>query len=403
VAQAGQYDPSVVARIRERLTNLSQGDGDGSLWLLSYDNSVLLAAPEGVQARHLAELIKDPSIRSFPSSELNGHSSNNIPTYESLTLEDAIAVAKRVLEKGGHLSKETALAQKDLRPRMMVQDRRAAKKPGDAASESMITAIVTNGVKDGWLEAFKRIPGKTGTEAVFMRHSSDRSAQASLLQTSHLASAIEATHGVSVNLQTRNEQANGPRKFQNRATMFEQELQTRRIGALPETRELFFNVIDELMTERSGTEILLPDLFTEANKRAQLKAQEASFAAEKNWGISAKCIQRLMLSAGAFIGEKGTPLADKIGANSTPIASLAPDFRRLCEAHIVIHIIKTLGGINYDDDPYYLGLVLYRRGREHAVPPEELKTKVDKLLTHLWDQRQIVMDEDRMIRVPNKS
>jgi hypothetical protein len=141
--------------------NLSQSDGDGSLWLLSYDNSVLLAAPEGVQARHLAELIKDPSIRSFPSSELNGHSSNSIPTYESLTLEDAIAVAKRVLEKGGHLSKETALAQKDLRPRMMAQDRRAVKKPGDAASESMITAIVTNGVKDGWLEAFKRVPGKS--------------------------------------------------------------------------------------------------------------------------------------------------------------------------------------------------------------------------------------------------
>ena len=57
-----------------------------------------------------------------------------------------------------------------------------------------------------------------------------------------------------------------------------------------------------------------------------------------------------------------------------------------------------MDGIKWDDDPYYLGLLLYRRGREHAVSAEELKVKADQILTYLNEQGKIEMDDERIIR-----
>jgi hypothetical protein len=61
--------------------------------------------------------------------------------------------------------------------------------------------------------------------------------------------------------------------------------------------------------------------------------------------------------------------------------------------------MRQMGGISYDDDPYYLGLTLYRRGVEKAVSAEELKTKADQILTYLDQQGRIEMDGNRQIRV----
>jgi hypothetical protein len=65
---------------------------------------------------------------------------------------------------------------------------------------------------------------------------------------------------------------------------------------------------------------------------------------------------------------------------------------------LVEHIISGSGGIKYDDDPYYIGLTLYRRGREKAVSPEDLKAKADAILAYLEESGRIEMGEDRMIR-----
>jgi hypothetical protein len=63
------------------------------------------------------------------------------------------------------------------------------------------------------------------------------------------------------------------------------------------------------------------------------------------------------------------------------------------------HIIAKTGGINYDDDTYYLGLALYRRGKHQAIPPEELKAKADNLLAYLLRGNRIEMGPDRQVRV----
>jgi len=130
----------------------------------------------------------------------------------------------------------------------------------------------------------------------------------------------------------------------------------------------------------------------------EAEARKLVYTTEKNWSIAEKCIQRLMLWAGVLITEDGHPLVDRIGCNSTIVGSLASDFRRKCEAYLAERIIFRLGGISYDDDPYYLGLTLYRRGGQKPVPPEELKARTDELLTYLQAENKIHMDSDRMIQ-----
>ncbi len=85
------------------------------------------------------------------------------------------------------------------------------------------------------------------------------------------------------------------------------------------------------------------------------------------------------------------------------VFALAPDFRRICEAFLVLHIIEKTGGISFDDHPYYLGLTLYRRGRARAVSVEELKAKADAILLYLVEKGSIEMDSERTIRVKTQS
>ena len=80
------------------------------------------------------------------------------------------------------------------------------------------------------------------------------------------------------------------------------------------------------------------------------------------------------------------------------VFSLEKDFRRKCEAYMALEIIKRLDGINFDDDLYYLGLVLYRRGKEKAVAADDLKARTDELLAFMQENGDIEMGDDRIIR-----
>jgi hypothetical protein len=79
--------------------------------------------------------------------------------------------------------------------------------------------------------------------------------------------------------------------------------------------------------------------------------------------------------------------------------SIVDDSRRIIEGFLAEHIIRAMNGINYDDDLYYLGLTLYRRGGQKPVSPEELKVKADALLLYLLEQEKIEIAEDKMIRI----
>ena len=392
IAEQGEStDMDVATRIRDRVMGYAQSDpAGGFLWVLSYDNSVLMLierlmpAYPNIRVRHIADLIR-------PKSTLSSRQSTAVGVQPAVNgsvifpLAEAIELAKRVLRTGSHTSKENALPQKDLRLRMEALDPRAKKRLGDSRSVSLISDIVNDGREHGWVHKFNRIPDKSGTEALYLEASAE--AQTPPEPSTPAAVIAGPTSEPASDLQKR--------KYPSRATEFEQALQKSRIGSMPETRDLMFDVIGDLFQEPvDGNQkpMLLLDLFAEVARRAQLKADHVGYVAEKNWPIATRCILRLMLWSGVLISEDRTVIQDKIGCNSTRVAGVAEDFRRTCEGFMTLHIIAASRSISYDDDPYYLGMTLYRRGLERAVPADELKVKADQILTYLDQQQKIEMD-----------
>jgi hypothetical protein len=358
----------------------------------------LMPTHPNIRVRHIADLIRSKLVerreqRSLPFPQPTIASTQLAHNGQGIfPLQEAIELAKRVLRMGDHTSRENALPQKDLRLRMEALDNRAKKRLGDHRSVSLITDIVNDGRENGWIQRFNRVPDKSGTEAVFLDASRD--AQAASEPIAPPAEIPTPLTGPAPDPQKR--------KFPSRATAFEHALQKSRIGSMPETRDLMFDAIETLFQEPAdGSQAppLLLDLFAEVARRAQSKADHIGYVAEKNWPIATRCILRLMLWSGVLIGEDRTVIQDKIGCNSTRVAKVATDFRRTCEGFMTLHIIAASGTFSYDDDPYYLGMTLYRRGLERAVPADELKLRADQILTHLDQQKRIEMDGDRQIRV----
>jgi hypothetical protein len=262
---------------------------------------------------------------------------------------------------------------------------------------------VDDGLQQGWLKRFRRVPGKTGTEALYLFEVQSPGADEAGRQTqASEATLLGATSASADTTSLPDTQGARRQKFQNRSTEFEGHLQKSRIGSMPETREPMFDAIESIFetgSDGQNSGVLLPQLFSEVTSRARTEGDKRGYSAEKNWPVASKCVQRLMLWAGVLLSEKGEAIADKIGCNSTCVHSLLPDFRLVCEGFLATHIMRQMGGISYDDDPYYLGLTLYRRGVEKAVSAEELKTKADQILTYLDQQGRIEMDGNRQIRV----
>jgi hypothetical protein len=409
---AGEGEPAEIdwtPRIRDRVIGYSQSDpAGGSLWVLSYDNQLLMVigglitAYKHVRVKHLAELISAASIQRraqrtlpFPLPASDSSRAQQAPESTALPLADGIELAKSILRQGGYTSRDLALPQKDLRLKMETVDRRARKLFGDSQSISLITDIVNDGLQKGWIQRFRRVPEKSGTEQIYFGAS-----QPVVVASAPVLPAPSAPAPATVPPAPVEDQKH---KFPTRATEFENHLRKSLIGCIPETREVIFDALESTLAETGEQPMILLDAFAEAVRRAQAIADEKGYTAEKNWPVAIKCVLRLMLWSGVLLSESGAVIAEKIGYNSTRIAKLAPDFRRTCEGFLVLHIIRQSEMISYSDDPYYLGMTLYRRGLGKAVSSDELKIKADQILTYLYDLGTIEMDGDRQIRVCKQS
>ena len=443
IGTADEFDKSWGPRLRDRLVQgVQQGGGviGGTSLLLSYDNSVLSHARAAstttnpVTALHFSELFKmgvhkDPRIkqRSLFSGESDraklapgawaGPRSVDRSLFfdfsaktlgAALTMEEAEKLAQAVLQAGHHFSKGSGLPQKDLRPRMAALDSRAARRFGDPASETLITNLVDQGLQQGWLKRFRRIPERTGTETLYLVEnvpspSPDTTNAHDLVRAISQGSEVSTTSDKQADLQplgARAEEASGckGKKHPNRATEFEAILSKARIGSMPESRERLFECVAGILTENKGALPLL-ELFRRAVARAQESAERDGYSAEKNWPVVQMCLRRLMLRSNVLLDSEGQPICDKIGSNAKEVASLAPDFCRMCEAYLIEHILENSGGVNYDDETYYLGLTVYRHGKERALPADELKAKADTILSFLEENGRIYMDAERILRI----
>lgn len=390
-----QYDRSWSIQIRERITQYAQNDPGGSFWVLSYDPYVRTEA-ERLQLPNTRVTTISPAVLIAQASGVRkalSTTSGPVPSLQAdpLTFDAAVQLAKQVLRQGDHSRRETALNLPFLRVKMAEMDSRANKRRGDTSSESLISKIVGAGAREGWLNCFQRTPGKSGTEAIFLCESVGSS---SIPIPASVATEIPAPPAA----EPATAEPQLAKKHPNRATGFERELSTARIGSMPQSRELIFNIVESALQKIEGEPPNLASLLADVTREAQRQASASGYVGEKNWPIAVKCVQRLMLRAGVLLDNKGISIPDQIGSTSRRVASLAPDFRRRCEAFLVAQIIQAVGGISYDDDLYYIGLTLYRRGRGRAVPPEELAAQADELLTYMDSEKMIEMGSDRMVR-----
>lgn len=452
IGTADEFDKSWGPRLRDRLVQPAHDDQDasgGASLVLSYDNFLLsevkVAATSciSVTAIHISELFKmgvhrDARIKQIhpvavphgrpgpPKTGWAGPRSTERSLFLNfgpkvagppLTVEAAEQLAKQVLRGGGYFSPEVALSQKDLRPRMTALDPRAARRFGDLGSETLITTLVDSGLQQGWLKRFRRLPGRTGTEMLYLVDNPQ--SVAGLSTTSTAADVIPelpqigAAPGAGPNSELSSPSADvpsqsvvvsqntegKPKKHRNRATDFEAILSKSRIGAMPESRERSFEAVAGIITENKGSALPLLELFKRAIARAKESSEREGYSVERNWPVVQLCMKRLMLWAGVLLDQEGQPITDKIGSNAKEVSTLADDFRRICEAYLVEHLVEKSGGINYDDETYYIGLTIYRRGIERAVPADELKAKADSILAYLEDNGRIYLDSNRILRL----
>jgi hypothetical protein len=460
IGTAEPSDRTWGTRLRDHLVQISQKDQNatgGAFYLLSYDNWVLnlarVASPSSatVTALHISELFKMGIHKELAMQALaRGETAANprfarrlYPVFDavqnksrflsgpsldhnSFTLEDAIRLTKQALRNGCHVSPATGLPQKELRPRLSALDFRARRQRGNPTSELLIPNIVDKGLQEGWLKRFRGASGKTGTEIVYLvedgisvpaAESSERVVTLAAPATHQANPPIEASTpnqgppsiAADSVLPSVTPAANSPqsaegaepkhRKHPNRATEFEAILSKSRIGAMPETRDRLFEALEAEFAESKNLPLPLLELFAKAVCTAREKADVDGYTAEKNWNIAQMCVKRLMQWSSVLLGEDGQPVSDGIGSNAKKVSSLEPNFRCLCEAYLIEHIIEKSGGVNFDDEIYYLGLTVYRRGKERAVAAEELKAKADATLSYLDQQGRILLDADRMLRI----
>ena len=233
VVHEGEPSPELTARIKDLVLHMSQNGTSGStIHVLSYEGYVLAAVsnlngPECCVVGHPIRSIEKnagrisaseirpglptigahflPANGSAPRRSYPGRISS-VTASQSLSLDEGIILAKRVLLEGGHTSREAALHQNALRPQMCVRDSRAYKNQLDQNSRLLISNIVSIGIRDGWLHR-EVFDGHTGYEYIWIDEGLARRVPIHLsgqLQPQKLLAPIppkvQATEAVSVSL-----------------------------------------------------------------------------------------------------------------------------------------------------------------------------------------------------------
>lgn len=459
IAQAAPNDLTWTAGLSGHFFQfMSAHNNRCNFFVLSYDNNVLSHAhaltSQGmvVNTKHLGELYKmirqlmpelsaTPSFRSgFPPRPGSAGPLTNpnwMPTPNQpgafvtppivgaptaptscMPLEEAVELAKRLLLERGHTGPETALEQKALRSLMTSADPRSARIPGDPMSESLIFRLIDHALQAGWLKRRLMVPGRTGTEAIYVdttklggaaqnsqppqpsailapSESTPKGESAQVSQEAPKSSAPAETGSVTANPEDPVQSAK-PSKHLTRAADMEAVHRAEGIGSLRETRDLFFEAVENILSQGTESSPTVVDLFHKAEQLAKTKAEETNYTNERNWSVARRCMQNLFVRAQVLRDDADQVITEGFGDESRRVASLDPDYRQLCHGYLAETVIRKLGNIHYKDDYYYLGLTLFRRGKANAVAADELKRMADEVLMFLYKKGRIERDGNQV-------
>lgn len=425
------HDEDLAKRLEGRLVSLSQNGAAGSIFhVFSYDRFVLGAAsalngPNLCVVTHHLGGIRAIGQGPQPLGLRPPHS------FEvRLDMPEAMLLAKRVLKQGQHTSRESALHQKDLRPRMARIDVRALKNAADPLSNSLITHVVRTGLNEGWLARESRGYGQTGYEYIWLVEEGQKSFRPSApippidnpaapvvdVSLSHLnvpeplvIRPAESETGPRVQADASGELVSPPapdltyevKHSDKRSSKYsvspskqmEDILRELHIGTHPKTRKLLFDSFKNVL---AGTHegFPLPKLRADALAAAIVAA--GSIYTDKDWKTASRCFLSMMIGGGALIGRDGQRISKGPRALAAIAIALDENYRLRAEAFLIECIIRARSGLR-DSEAFSAGLALYQTGAVDPTPDYEIETFVAQILELLLNECRIKFDGERYV------
>ncbi|SRR6266404_4807861 len=380
VVTAATSWPPIESRIRELAAN---GSADCNFHVLSYDPVVVRSAA-GLNDPQLAisALSLTALAGKFPDRKLatiTAQSTSVSPGSSTPDLAEAIAITKRVLGRRRAMSPDTAVKQSYLRRLLVDEDIRFTLNPADFASRTLISDVVNDGVRNGWLQRFK-LDNKSGTERIYLAVSSVPALTEPPQAPTLLNTAQANGHEPVTEPAAENKQKDIGRE---RTSEMINTLKHRRIYSGKQIRDYVFRALRSATEQPNLIPLSASQLVRQvcSSAEGQAKSDGVSF---EYWYAASDASFEMMLHAGILLDEHGKPIPPGIGSRGTKVCSIAPDFEDRCEMFLLEYLIKTLGNVTSHD----------RTALAHAlfkVAPDkksiyDMQDRVDELLVKLQDR-----------------
>ncbi len=378
--------------IGNRINTLSNSEAY-TFHVFSYDPAVLnraalLNTPDrAVCPVHLATLGQQPKeeqqtpTRSEPASGVH---------TGAIKLSEAVELAKRVLSKHGHVSKETALKQTRLRKLMSDEDSRAEKRWGDPQSVRLISHVVSTGLREGWLGQATN-EGKSGTEMLWVQAAKSVPQPVlvpGLPATRPLAVPVAPTHGGNV-AATQLTTDKGERRTEQIIECLKDE----GIYAAKDIRDYIFKALHTKI-ENASPALSLAQLKRKTLVAAEEEAKSAGVSF-KYWYVATESVFKLMLLAGVLGDENGLPIVLGARPRVIKVAKIAPDFICICELFLLQHVLNTLKDVT-ERDCTALAHALFKEAPSKTTR-DQMLDRVDQLFEKLGDR--LLEDDDGALSV----
>jgi hypothetical protein len=419
------------ARIKTIVQHMSQNGASGStIHVVSLEGYVLAAVsnlngPECCVVGHPIRSIEKNVGRSpvWVPTPL----SDNRPYYrppgpslssgrsEGLSIEEAVALAKRVLREGGHTSSAHPLHQNSLRPQMVFRDRRATKNQSDFTSRMLVSTIVEIGLREGWLHR-QIYEGRSGYEYIWIEE--DRQHPTPVNPAPQPAAPPQQTPAPIVNSHAdlpaakehpgpsatdskqeaspTSDEKTHPQKPNYRDTapgQMEFFLREEEIGSPANARPFLFAAVRQVLAE-TPADIDGGQLWSEVSQIAS-KAAEGKTRVQ-DWDRTTECFLNMLFGANLLLDEREQPIPRDYSRWSAKVKShVKEDFELRAEAYLAYRIIVRRGGIQGKELPT-LGLAIYQQGKNDGPSPREIKTNAASLIAYL-EQIRLVSIQDGKI------
>jgi hypothetical protein len=247
---------------------------------------------------------------------------------------------------------------------------RLALNPADFASRTLISDVVNDGIRNGWLQRFK-LDNKSGTERIYL-------AVASTPTPVQLPQVPAQISSPQVAPATQDKDKGRERTLEMIAA-----LKHRRIYTGKQIRDYIFTALRSAMEQPNLIPLSTSQLVRQvcSAAEAQAKADGVSFTF---WYAASDASFEMMLHAGVLLDENGKPIPSGIGSRGTKVHRIVPNFEDRCEVFLLEFLIKTLGNISSHD----------RTALAHSlfkVAPDkksiyDMQDWVDELLVMLQDR-----------------